>query len=223
MDEPAWLRGHPMPASESLRLLVAARDPVWFDSPSDVSQTIAGLPRSPFPYSFTRVGGGWAVLPSPKGRACQPDCPGPMVPVYFIPDGVKTARCLGETEGLSPGGGRGLLWLQTYPRDTTDVTVAAATATQVTSSGRRLGPPVRLQAGYGIQQAVGGDLLLAPDSEGPGPVTFKLWDPRTRRVVRTFANVIAASPTQVAWGICDGCAVHPEFGRDLGLIISAGR
>ena len=74
------MRGRPMPASESLRLFVAARDPVWFDSPSDVSQTIAGLPRSLFPYSFLRVRGGWAAVPAPKGPQCQPDCPGPMEP-----------------------------------------------------------------------------------------------------------------------------------------------
>lgn len=128
--------------------------------------------------------------------------------MYFIADGVATARRLGETEWLSPGAGRGLVWLETYPRGTTNVMVAPATAKPVTSSGRQLGPAVRLPIGYNILRAVSGDLLLQPDSEAPGTVIFKLWDSRTRRVVRTFANVIAASPSQVAWGICGGCAVH---------------
>ena len=151
-----------MPPSQSLRLLVTARVPVWFDSPADVSQTIAGLPRSRFAYALTRVPGGWAAMPSPKGYACQPDCPGPRGPVYFIADGAATARRVGETEWLSPASGRGTMWLETFPRGTTDVTVAAAAARQVTSSGRQLGSPVRLPTGYNILQAVGGDLLLQP-------------------------------------------------------------
>ena len=112
------------------------------------------------------------------------------------------------TEWLSPGSGRDTMWFETFPRGTTDVTAAAATAQQVTSSGRQLGSPVRLPTGYNILQAVESDLLLQPDVEGPGQVILKLWDPGTRRVVRTFANVIAASPTHVAWGICAGCSVH---------------
>jgi len=206
--EPAWMTGPVMPPTVSLRLLVSGRDPVWFSSPSDASQPIAGLPRSPFAYSFDRVTGGWVAMFSPKGGACQPDCPGAMVPVYFVANGSAVARRIGTTELLAPGSGRGTAWLETYPRGTTDVNVAVATAQQVTSSGTRLGPPVRLPTGYGILRAVGSDLLLQPDDEGPGAVTFKLWDPRTRRVIRSFRNVLATSPSQVAWGICDSCAVH---------------
>jgi len=202
------MRGLPMPPAMSLRLLVTARDPVWFDSPSDVSQPIAGLPRSQFPYLFTRVPGGWAALPSPKGPACQPTCPGPMVPAYYIADGSAQARQVGSTEGLLPGSKPGTMWLLTYPKGTTDIAGTPITAREVASSGRQLGSAVRLPARYGIQQQVGSYLLLSPTQEGPGPVIYKLWDPRTRRIIRTFRNVLASSGTKVAWGICGGCAVH---------------
>ena len=197
--EPSWLRGRPMPPSLSLRLLVTARDPVWFTSPADTSQPIAGLPGSALPYSITRVSGGWAAELVP---ACH--CQSPRSAVYFIPDGSATARRVGLAQAVYPGQAPGTIWLQTRI-----ARIRATMARQVTSSGRTIGSPVRLPRGYSIQQEVGSFLLLTPDSPGPGTVVDRLWDPRTRRVIRTFPGVVAASGRQVAWGICPGCvAVH---------------
>lgn len=196
--EPSWMRGRPMPVTVNLRLLVTARDPVWFTSPADTSQPIAGLPRSAYPYSITRIGGGWAAALSP---ACH--CQSPKVPVYFIADGSAVARRVGVAQAVYPGQAPGTIWLQT--RVTSG---RASMVMQVTASGRTIGSPVRLPAGFTIQQGAGSALLLAPASQGPGTVTDELWNPRTRRVTRTFPGVIAASGSQVAWGICPGCAVH---------------
>lgn len=101
------------------------------------------------------------------------------------------------------------MWLVTFRRSADDIFTAPARARQVTTAGRPAGPGFRLPAGYLIQRAVGGDLLLAPDSQGPGTVRYKLWNPGTRHVAGTFRDVIAASPQQIAWGpICVHCPVH---------------
>lgn len=208
--EPAWMRGLPLPATTDLRLLVDGRDPTWFSTVSGGMTPITGLPRSRFPYVLTRLSGGWAAEPSPKGPACEPQCPGPELPVYYIADGSAMAHRIGSnTEAaIMPGSEPGTLWLSRYPKGTTDTTTAAVTAQEIAQSGRALGSPGRLPAGYGIEAQVRGYLLLTPNSQGPGPVLDELWDPSTRRVIRTFAGVVAASANQVAWGLCGGCAVH---------------
>jgi len=69
--------------------------------------------------------------------------------------------------------------------------------------------------------------LLVPEVPGSGPVRWELWDPGTRRVTRSFENMIAASPAEIAWmpGCTAGCQVHvlhlPE-GR-VSLISAPGR
>jgi len=206
--EPVWMRGLPLPPATDLRLLLAARDPAWFSTASGGITTIAGLPRSRYPYTFVRVRGGWDARPSPKVPACTPDCPDPRMPVYLIADGSTVARRVAVTQETAPGAGHVLLWLETYPPGTTNASTTRATAQPVSASGQPAGAAVRLPTGYGIQQQVGRYLLLSPDLQGPGPVIFKLWDPMTSRVVRTFRNVVAASASQIAWSICAGCAMH---------------
>ena len=40
-------------------------------------------------------------------------------------------------------------------------------------------------------------------------MTYKLWDPGTRRVAGAFSDVIAAGPQQIAWDpVCVHCPVH---------------
>ena len=42
-------------------------------------------------------------------------------------------------------------------------------------------------------------LLLAPLSPRPGSVAYKLWNPAAPQASRTFGEVIAASPAEIAW------------------------
>lgn len=201
------MRGRALPPGTGPRLLLAGRAVAWFGLATGQVTTVAGLPPSPFPYVLTQVPGGWAAQGSVRGHACQPDCPDPWLPVYFIADGLATARRIAVTEELGVGSGQGALWLESYPRGTTDMTVTPATARQVALSGRQIGSAVRLPAGFLIRRQVGRDLLLGPVVEGPGPVLSRLWDPVARRVVRTFPDVLAADSAQIAWSECGGCAV----------------
>lgn len=206
---PALMRGAPMPRTPGLRLLLTGRAPGWFTSATGQVQPIAGLPWGRTGYAFTRITGGWSALAYPRSQPCVPDCAGPRSAAYFVADGSPVASRVGTSHQVSAATGPGELWLARYRPGITDVSTASATATEVSPAGRRIGSPVRLPAGYLIQRAVGPDLLLMPVSQGQGPVIYRLFDPYARRVVRTFADVIAASPEQIAWGpICSGCAVH---------------
>jgi hypothetical protein len=152
---------------------------------------------------------GWSAVPYAAGPQCLPACAGPPLPNYFIADGSPTATRIGPGYGVSAAYRSGAVWLLTFRRSTDDTSATSARAQEVTTAGQRVGPKLRLPAGYLIQSAVGADLLLAPIDEGPGTVTYKLWDPSTRRVTGTFSDVIAASPHEVAWGpICVNCPVH---------------
>ena len=72
-------------------------------------------------------------------------------------------------------------------------------AREVSIAGRPLGPQLRLPAGYLIEQGTDRGLLLAPVAPQPGTMADKLWDPAAPQPSRTFAGVIAASATQIAW------------------------
>jgi hypothetical protein len=219
--EPGLLRGLPMPPAEDLRVFLTGRAPAWYSLATGQATPIAGLPPSRFPYALLRVAGGWAAEPSPNGHACLPDCPDPRLPVFYIADGSVQARRIGVTKERSPGNERGVLWLATYPPGTTDVSMTSATAQQVTSSGKRVGSPVRLPAGYLIQQEVGSYLLLSPVLQGPGPVIYKLWNPATQQVIQTFQDVIAAGAHQIAWASCGHCGVR-VYDLNTGLSFTIG-
>jgi hypothetical protein len=206
--EPTMMRGLPMPRTPGMTLLLSGRQPAWFQSATGRAEPIAGLHRSRFAYILTRVDGGWVAQPSPKGPACMPTCPGPRLPAYFIADGSLAGYQVGVSHDVAAANVAGRLWLETYPRGTADVAAAAPSAQEVSTSGQPIGSPVRLPPGYLIQHGLGPGLLLSPVNQGPGPVIYKLWDPATRRVIRSFANVIATSGREIAWGICGGCAVH---------------
>jgi hypothetical protein len=77
-------------------------------------------------------------------------------------------------------------------------------------SGAALGPRYRLPRGYVIDQGTAAGLLLVPELARAGVVRYQLWQPGTRRVSRSFPNVIAASPGEIAWmPACTArCAVH---------------
>jgi hypothetical protein len=206
---PSSMSGLPMPAGSTVRLLLTGRRPAWFWTATRRTEPIKGLPSNRAGYAFTRLVGGWSVQPYPAGPGCLPTCAGPPLPNYFIADGSRRAVRIGLGHAISASDGSGTVWLVTLRRSADDIFTAPARARQVTTAGRPAGPGFRLPAGYQIQRAVGADLLLAPMSQGPGTVRYKLWDPGTRHVAGTFRDVIAASPQQIAWGpVCMHCPVH---------------
>ena len=90
------------------------------------------------------------------------------------------------------------MWLTSYP-PTADADTAARTAREVSAAGLPLGPPVRLPPGYVIYQATDRGLLLAPISQQSGGTAYKLWNPADPRASRTFDDVVAAGPAEIAW------------------------
>ena len=210
--EPVGLAGVPVALDSGVRLLLTGAQPDWFWPATGRFEPIAGLPESGPGYGFTRVAGGWAAqgysLPTPS---CQ-TCAGQPSPVYFIADGQARATRVGVASEVAAAGRGGALWLTT-DRPGADISVTSGIAQEVTLAGRPIGPRVHLPAGYVIDRAVGGALLLTPlltpYPQGPGVVTDELWDPGTGRIIREFANVIAASPEQIAWNPCGAqCPVY---------------
>jgi hypothetical protein len=104
---------------------------------------------------------------------------------------------VGLANAVAPGAA-GTLWLTSYPPGA-DPRTAAGVAREVSRAGRPSGPQVTLPAGYLIERGTGRGLLLAPVARGPGTTADELWDPAAARPGRTFAGVIAASATGVAW------------------------
>jgi hypothetical protein len=104
---------------------------------------------------------------------------------------------VGLADAVAPGTA-GALWLTSYPPDA-DPGTAAGTAREVSSVGVSLGPPLRLPAGYLIDQATNRGLLLAPVAPRPGAMACQLRDPAAPQASRTFDAVIAVSTTQIAW------------------------
>jgi len=205
---PSAMSGLPMPPGSGVRLLLTGRRPAWFWTATRRTEPIKGLPLDRAGYGFIRVVGGWSAQPYTAGPGCLPTCAGPRLPNYFIADGSRRAARIGPGFGVSASSGSGAVWLVTFRRSAANIGVTQARARQVTTAGRPAGPRFRLPAGYLIQRAVGGDLLLAPVDQGPGAVRYKLWDPGTRRVAGTFRDVIAAGPRQIAWPACVSCPVH---------------
>jgi hypothetical protein len=161
-------------------------------------ERIGGLPREPAGYEFTRIGGGWAVQPGPAGpRGCG-GCAGQPPPVYFLADRAPSARRVGAADDVAPAVTAGALWLTSYPLGA-DLATAAGTAQEVSVAGLPLRPPLRLPAGYLLNQATERGLLLAPVIRRPGMSADVLWGPGAARASRTFTGVIAANASEIAW------------------------
>jgi len=200
------MTGRPL-RDASLKLVLGGDTPAWLSVATGRAEPIRGLPGGGSGYQLIRVAGGWAALPFLSG-SCD-NCAPPPPPVYYIADGSSAASRVGAANLTAPGAAPGALWLVSY-RPGADMSAAAGTAQQVSVTGSALGSPLRLPAGYVIDQATRAGLLLVPEQPGSGPVRYELWDPGTRRVTRSFENVIAASPAQIAWmpGCTVGCRVH---------------
>jgi len=205
---PPLMTGQPLPHAASLRLLLGGQSPAWLLVPSGRTEPIRGLPGRDIGYQFVRIAGGWAAQQFPPGTAgCENCAPSPL-PVYYIAEGSQAVSRIGTADVTAPAAVRGALWLVSYPRGT-DMSTAAGTAQEISVTGAALGPRIRLPAGYVIDQGTRAGLLLVQE-QSSGAFRYELWDPGTRRVTRSFVNVVAASPTQVAWlPACAGsCLVH---------------
>jgi hypothetical protein len=204
------MTGQPLPRDASLRLLLGGHGPAWLSVATGRTEPIRGLPPGGGNgYQFIRIAGGWTAQPFPVGDAGCANCaPGPL-PVYYVADGSRVASRIGAADFTAPAAAPGALWLVSYRRGA-DMRTAVGNAQEVSVTGAALGPRLRLPAGYVIDQGTRAGLLLVQELAGSSPVRYELWDPGTRRVTRSFVNLIAASPAEIAWmpGCTAGCRVH---------------
>jgi hypothetical protein len=224
--QPDGVIGPTLPWAASLRLPVSGRQPTWFYPATGRRVPIGGLPPARSGYLFTQIGGGWVIQPDvPSGPGCG-SCAGPPVPVYALANQAQTATRIGVADRVAPAVTAAAAWLMSYPPGA-DMSTAAATAQEVSSSGRRLQPPVRLPAGYLIDRATDRGLLLAPVLPGKGMTAFRLWDPARARTTRAFAGVIAASASEIAWTPpctrqCRTHVLNLATGRDTVIRLPSG-
>jgi hypothetical protein len=184
------------------RLLLTGSRPGWLQTATGRFQPIAGLPPWALGYGFTRTADGWAVQRFTPPQANCHVCDAPPA-VYFLRGQSARATVVGTAYDAAAAVSQGHLWLTAFLPEA-DIATASGTTQEVTVAGEGVGPPAQLPAGYVIDRAVRGGLLLAAYAQGPGPVRDYLWDPVTARTVRTFTNVIAVSPRHIAWAPCLG-------------------
>jgi len=195
--EPDGITGQVLAWPGDLRLPASGEQPAWFWPATGRLTPIGGLPRQPSGYHFVRATGGWAVQASAAAQAGCDLCAGPRRAVYFLADQAQAVTRVGLADAVAPGAA-GALWLTSYPADAEPRT-AAGMAQEVSVTGRPLGPQLRLPAGYLIEQGTDHGLLLAPVAQDSGTMPDMLWDPASPQPSRSFAGVIAASATEIAW------------------------
>jgi hypothetical protein len=224
---PGGITGPVLPVRAAVRLPRTGARPTWYWPALDRAEPIRGLPAYPFGYVFTRVGGGWAVAPQPVGRGGCAYCPGSPWPVYYLADGSTSVIKIASATMTAPGIASGDLWLTTFPANAS-LGSAAGTAREYSGTGVPRGPIVRLPAGYGIEAATDRGLLLIPLVNyipGTIPGTAQpLWDPVTRRTIRTFNCVLSASADDIAFSPRCGNSSRIQLlnlttGRDLVLAL----
>jgi hypothetical protein len=195
--EPEGITGQTLSWPGGLRLPATGQRPVWFWPATGQVIPIGGLPPQQSGYQFIRAAGGWAVQAGPDAQAVCGSCAGPQRAVYFLADRGQSVTPAGRADAVAPGAA-GTLWLTSYPPGA-DPPTAAGMAREVSTAGRPIGPRITLPAGYLIEQGTERGLLLAPVAQRPGMTADKLWDPAAPQPSRSFAGVIAASATQIAW------------------------
>ena len=195
--EPDGITGQVLAWPGDLRLLASGEQPAWFWPATGRLTPIGGLPRQPSGYHFVRATDGWAVQASAAAQAGCDLCAGPRRAVYFLDDHAQAVSRVGLADAVAPGAA-GALWLTSYPADAEPRT-ATGMAQEVSVTGRPLGPQLRLPAGYLIEQGTDHGLLLAPVAQDSETMPDMLWDPAPPQPSRSFAGVIAASATEIAW------------------------
>jgi hypothetical protein len=198
---PSQLSGVPNPPSTDLQFLDVTGG--WYSTGKSTTEQavtlIEGLPApGARPDDFVRIEGGW-VASSPVSPACQaPDCAGPPKEFYFFGDGATRATPVGAGYQVASASQPGAVWLITYPRPSDDIAGTSASAQLISIAGLQLSRRYQLPAGYLIDRGVGGYLLLS-GRDGANV----MWNPRTGRTIRKFADVIGAGPSQIVWS--QGC------------------
>jgi len=195
---PDGIGGPSLPWANSLRLPAAGTQPAWFSPATGRSEPIGGLSPDSAGYDFTRVDGGWAVQVNSAGQTLDGDLTVPPLPVWFLADGTRAVTRVGTANQVVPAATARAVWLSSY-QSAAATDTAAWTAREVSLDGAALGPPVRLPPGYVIYQATDRGLLLAPVTPQPGTSVYKLWNPADPPAARTFDQVIAAGPAEIAW------------------------
>jgi hypothetical protein len=206
---PARMAGLPLPRGDGLRLALGGQRPAWLWVATGRTAPIRGLPKRAGNYQLIRVAGGWAVLPFPRYDTSCPNCAPRPLPVYYISGGSREVRRLGAADFVAPAATTDALWLVSY-RARAVMPATAGTAQEISVSGAALGPRLRLPRGWVIDQGTSSGLLLVPENTQAKIVRYQLWAPGTRRVSRSFPNVIAASPGEIAWmpACAARCIVH---------------
>jgi len=203
------MTGQPLPRAASVWLLLGGHNPAWLFAATGRTQPIRGLPRRGNSYQLIRIAGGWAAQPFPVSNASCANCAPRSLPVYYVADGSRVASRIGSAGLTAPAATPGALWLVSYRRGA-DMSTAAGNAQEVSITGATLGPRLRLPAGYVIDRGTRAGLLLVQERAGSHQFRYELWDPGTRRVTRSFVDLIATSPAEIAWmpGCTAGCRVH---------------
>jgi hypothetical protein len=201
------MSGLPMPAGTNFQVLAGAGNgAAWYSTVTRHAKPVIGLPAPSGGYQFQPASEGWIAVPNQTSSPCPTNiCAGRPKQIYFIADGSPAATRIGAGHWAAASSRPGAVWLVTYPRPSAKFT-ESATAELISTTGRPLGPPYRLPAGYFLSSGVGSYLLLVNNNNNN---LFLLWDPRTGRVLRHFDNVIATSPGQIAWSPgCRNCRVQ---------------
>ena len=197
-SEPDGIAGPTRPWPASVRLPVTGSQPAWYWPGTGRKQTVGGLPKVTVGYAFTRAVGGWAVQPGSASDPSCANCAGRPLPVYFLDDQSPSATLVGVADAVAPAVQAGRLWLTTFPAGAS-LDTAAGTGQEVSLSGARIGPSVRLPPGYVIARATSRGLLLQPAAIGRATTTDRLWNPARPQAGRTFSNVIATGQNEIAW------------------------
>ena len=207
--KPTRMTGQPLPRAANLWLMLGGQSPAWLSVATGRTEPIRGLPRRGNSYQLIRIAGGWAAQPFPASNASCANCAPRPLPVYYVADGSRVASRIGFAGLTAPAATPGALWLVSYRRGA-DMSTAAGNAQEVSVTGATLGPRLRLPAGYTIDRGTRAGLLLVQERAGSHQFRYELWDPGTRRVTRSFVNLIATSPAEIAWmpGCAAGCRVH---------------
>jgi hypothetical protein len=195
--EPDGIVIHTLPWADGLRLPVAGTKPTWFWPATGRSELIGGLPADSAGYQIIRAAGGWAVQANSAAKIGCNGCAGLAMPAWFLADGTRSATRVGTASLVAPAASTGALWLTSYSPGAI-VGTAAGTAREVGPNGALLRPPVRLPAGYVIEQGTDRGLLLAPANPVQGTGADRLWNPGSPPAGRTFDDVIAANATEIA-------------------------
>lgn len=207
--EPTRMTGQPLSRSAGVWVLLGGHRPAWLSVGDARMEPIRGLPGSGNNYQFFRIAGGWAAQRFPVGNVACANCAPRPLPVYYVADRSPDASRIAVANFTAPAATTGALWLVSYRRGA-KMRTAVGTAHEVSVTGAVLGPRLRLPPGYVIDQGTRAGLLLVQEMAGSGPVRYELWDPGTRRVTRSFENLIAANPAEVAWmpACMARCRVH---------------